>query len=129
MKAAWYERNGAAREVLTVGELEDPVPREGEVCVQVKASGVNPSDVKGRSNRPPIAPRITPHSDGAGVITSVGPGVPESRIGERVWLWNGQWKRAAGTAAEYIALPAEQAVELPDTTSFEEGACLGIPAL
>ena len=129
MKAAWYDRNGAAREVLTVGELDNPVPREGEVCVQVKASGVNPSDVKGRSNRPPIAPRITPHSDGAGVITSVGKDVPESRVGERVWLWNGQWKRAGGTAAEYIALPAEQAVKLPDNTSFDEGACLGIPAL
>lgn len=129
MKAAWYERNGAAREVLTVGELDNPVPQEGEVCVQVKASGVNPSDVKGRSSRPPMAARITPHSDGAGVITSVGSGVPESRIGERVWLWNGQWKRAGGTAAEYIALPAEQAVDLPDNTSFDEGACLGIPAL
>ncbi|MGV7240525.1 NADPH:quinone reductase [Caballeronia sp. M23-90] len=129
MKAAWYERNGAAREVLTVGELDNPVPQEGEVCVQVKASGVNPSDVKGRSSRPPMAARITPHSDGAGVITSVGRGVPESRIGERVWLWNGQWKRAGGTAAEYIALPAEQAVDLPDNTSFDEGACLGIPAL
>jgi NADPH2:quinone reductase len=129
MKAAWYERNGTAREVLTVGELDDPVPVDGEVCVQVKASGVNPSDVKARSNRPPTAPRITPHSDGAGVITSVGPGVPESRIGERVWLWNGQWKRAAGTAAEYIALPSEQAVKLPDNTSFDDGACLGIPAL
>ncbi|WP_375507565.1 NADPH:quinone reductase [uncultured Caballeronia sp.] len=129
MKAAWYERNGAAREVLTVGELDNPAPQEGEVCVQVKASGVNPSDVKGRSSRPPMAARITPHSDGAGVITSVGRGVPESRIGERVWLWNGQWKRAGGTAAEYIALPAEQAVDLPDNTSFDEGACLGIPAL
>jgi NADPH:quinone reductase len=129
MKAAWYERNGTAREVLTIGELDDPVPADGEVCVQIKASGVNPSDVKSRSNRPPTAPRITPHSDGAGVITSVGRGVPESRVGERVWIWNGQWKRAAGTAAEYIALPAEQAVRLPDNTTFDEGACLGIPAL
>ncbi len=129
MKAAWYERNGTAREVLTIGELDDPVPEDGEVCVQVKASGVNPSDVKSRSNRPLTAPRITPHSDGAGVITSVGRGVPESRVGEKVWIWNGQWKRAAGTAAEYIALPAEQAVRLPDNTTFDEGACLGIPAL
>lgn len=129
MKAAWYERNGAAREVLTVGVIDDPVPQEGEVCVQVKVSGVNPSDVKSRAARPLIAPRITPHSDGAGIITRVGRGVPRSRIGERVWLWNGQWKRAAGTAAEYIAVPSDQAVNLPDTTSFEEGACLGIPAL
>ena len=51
------------------------------------------------------------------------------RLDERVWIWNGQWKRAFGTAAEYIALPAAQAVPLPDGTGFEAGACLGIPAL
>lgn len=43
-------------------------------------------------------------------------------------IWNGQWKRAFGTAAEYIALPSAQAVPLPPTTSDEAGACLGIPA-
>ena len=44
-------------------------------------------------------------------------------------MWNGQWKRAFGTAAEFIALPAAQAVKLPDNVSFEAGACLGIPAM
>jgi NADPH2:quinone reductase len=63
------------------------------------------------------------------VIDQVGTGVPASRVGERVWVWNGLWKRASGTAAEYIALPAAQAVKLPDSVSFEEGACLGIPAM
>lgn len=76
-----------------------------------------------------LAPRIVPHSDGAGVIERVGPGVPERRVGERVWLWNGQWNRPHGTAAECITLPAEQAVPLPEGVSFEAGACLGIPAL
>lgn len=76
-----------------------------------------------------LAPRIVPHSDGAGVIERVGPGVPERRVGERVWLWNGQWNRPHGTAAACIALPAEQAVPLPEGVSFEAGACLGIPAL
>ena len=94
------------------------------------ASGVNPSDWKTRSgSRPMAGPRVIPHSDGAGEIEAVGPGVPESRRGERVWIWNGQWQRPFGTAAEYIVLPAEQAVGLPDGTSFEAGACLGIPAL
>jgi NADPH2:quinone reductase len=50
-------------------------------------------------------------------------------MGERVWIWNGQWRRAHGTAAEYIVLPAAQAMSLPDGTTYEEGACLGIPAL
>jgi NADPH2:quinone reductase len=93
------------------------------------SSGVNPSDVKSRRNRPVTAERIVPHSDGAGIIDKVGPGIPESRIGERVWIWNGQWQRPMGTAAEFITLPSEQAVLLPDNTDFAAGACLGIPAL
>lgn len=129
MKAAWYERNGAAREVLTVGEMDTPAAAAGEVLVRLKTSGVNPSDVKSRRGRPLIAPRIVPHSDGAGVVEAVGEGVDPARIGERVWIWNGQWKRPSGTAATHIALPQAQAVRLPDTVDFAAGACLGIPAL
>ncbi|WP_237212879.1 NADPH:quinone reductase [Falsiroseomonas oryziterrae] len=130
MRAAWYERNGPAREVLVVGEMPTPTPAAGEVLVRLATSGVNPSDWKTRSGtRPMAAPRVIPHSDGAGVIDAVGPGVDHGRIGQRVWIWNGQWKRAFGTAATHIAVPTEQAVRLPDTTSFEAGACLGIPAL
>ncbi len=131
MKAAWYDRNGAAGAVLTVGDLPDPVPGPGEVLVRVKLSGVNPSDVKTRAGtRGGMAfPRVVPQSDGAGVIEAVGPGVEARRIGERVWLWNGQWRRPHGTAAEKIALPSEQAVRLPDGVPFEAGACLGIPAM
>jgi NADPH2:quinone reductase len=70
-----------------------------------------------------------PQSDGAGVIEAVGPGVDPARVGQRVWVWNGQWRRQFGTAAEYIALPAEQAVFLPDSTAFSEAACFGIPAM
>ncbi len=130
MKAVWYERTGPAREVLVFGEMPTPSPGPGEVLVRLAASGVNPSDWKARAgSRPMVAPRVIPHSDGAGVIEAVGAGVNPARIGERVWIWNGQWKRAFGTAAQYIALPSAQAVRLPDTTSFVEGACLGIPAL
>jgi NADPH2:quinone reductase len=70
-----------------------------------------------------------PHSDGAGVIDAVGAGVPEGRVGERVWVWNAQWGRAWGTAAEHVTLPAHQAVPLPDGVDLAAGACLGIPAL
>jgi NADPH:quinone reductase len=130
MRVAWYERNGAARDVLQVGEMPDPEPATGEVRVRIHASGVNPSDWKSRSgSRPMAGPRVIPHSDGAGVIDKVGRDVPEERIGERVWVWNAQWKRPFGTAAEYVALPSAQAVRLPDKVSFAEGACLGIPAL
>ena len=130
MKAAWYEKIGAANEVLHVGELADPIPQAGEVLVEIKASGVNPSDVKTRAGaRGELQfPKIIPHSDGGGVITAVGEGVDEDRIGKSVWLWNAAFGRADGTCAEMIALPSEQAVNLPDEISFEAAACLGIPA-
>lgn len=129
MKAAWYRSNGLARDVLELGELPTPQPGAGEVRVKLHTSGVNPSDVKSRAKRPLIAERIVPHSDGAGVIDAVGEGVPTSRVGERVWLWNAQWQRPLGTACEWVALPAAQAVALPDGVDFEAAACFGIPAL
>ena len=130
MKAAWYENIGAAGEVLQVGETSDPTPNAGEVLIEIKASGVNPSDVKTRAGaRGEMQfPQIIPHSDGGGVIIAVGEGIDENRIGERVWIWNGAFGRAHGTCAEMIALPSEQAVSLPDETSYEAAACLGIPA-
>lgn len=130
MLAAWYERHGPAREVLHVGSQPDPVPGRGEVRVRLHASAVNPSDVKARAgSRPVIPPRVIPHSDGAGVIDRVGPGVPRRRLRERVWVYNAQWQRAEGTAAQYIVLPAPQAVRLPRALSYAEGACLGIPVM
>ncbi len=130
MRAAYYSANGAAREVLRVADIATPNAGAGEVRVKLSTSGVNPSDVKSRQgSRKITVPRLIPQSDGAGVIDQVGDGVAPSRIGERVWIWNGQWQRPFGTAAQFIALPAAQAVTLPDKTSFEEGACLGIPAM
>lgn len=132
MQAAFYERTGAAAEVLHVAELPDPQPGPGEVRVRLRWSGVNPSDVKSRAglrSKQLAFPRIVPHSDGMGVIDAVGEGVPSARIGERVWVWNGAWGRAFGSAAQFVVLPARQAVLLPEGTSDEAGACLGIPAL
>jgi NADPH:quinone reductase len=131
MRAAYYEKNGPAREVLSLGEIETPRPGPGEVRVKLKTSGVKPSDVKAREGRTRKIsfPRVIPHSDGAGDIDAVGDGVPPSRVGERVWVWNGQWKRAFGTCADHIILPAALAVKLPAHVSYEAGACLGIPAM
>ena len=129
MKAAWYSQNGPAQKVLEVGELPMPAPQPGEVLVELHTSGVNPSDVKSRAGRPVESGIIVPHSDGAGIVVDVGAGVPSARVGERVWIWNGQWKRPMGTAAEYIAVPQAQAVQLPPGFGFEAAACLGIPAL
>lgn len=129
MKAAWYTKNGTARDVLVVGELPTPEPGPGEVLVKIYRSGINPSDVKSRKSRLVNAELIVPHSDGGGVIHSVGEGVAQERVGQRVWLWNCQWQRPMGTAAEFIALPQSQAVALPPGVDFEVAACLGIPVL
>ncbi|MEA2946315.1 MAG: NADPH:quinone reductase [Alphaproteobacteria bacterium] len=130
MRAAYYERNGSARDVLRVDDVETPEPGPGEVRVRLHVSGVNPSDVKNRAGltRKIAFPRVIPHSDGAGEIDRVGTGVPPARVGERVWVWNAQWRRPFGSAAELITLPAQQAVPLPANTTMEAGACLGIPA-
>lgn len=130
MFAAWYEKNGAAADVMKTGELPDPEPAPGEVRVRLHASAVNPSDVKARAGSRPIRwPRLIPNSDGAGVIDRVGAGVTSHRTGDRVWVFNGQWDRAFGTSAQFIALPAALAVPLPESVAWEQGACLGIPVM
>jgi NADPH2:quinone reductase len=132
MKATWYERQGAASDVLVVGEMPTPEPGPGEVRIRVAASGINPGDVKKRSDTFGVGmpySRVIPHSDGAGEIDQVGDGVTASRNGERVWCFGAQSYRPLGTAAEHVVVPAEQAIPLPDSISFEQGACLGIPGI
>ncbi|MSP68583.1 MAG: NADPH:quinone reductase [Alphaproteobacteria bacterium] len=135
MQAAWYEDLGPADDVLKLGELPAPTAGPGEVRVRLFASGVNPSDVKRRSGQSLEGfrreyPRVIPNSDGAGVVDQVGSGVSEAWLGQRVWIYNGQrLGRPFGTAAEFIALSADLVTPLPDSTSFAEGACLGIPAM
>ena len=133
MKAVWYERKGPAREVLMIGERETPAAGPGEVRVRVHRSAVNPSDTKqrggARGNITMPFPFVIPHQDGAGVIESVGAGVSPTRIGERVWIYEATLGRYWGTAAEFCVVPAHKAVALPAGTSFEAGACMGIPAM
>jgi NADPH2:quinone reductase len=132
MKAVWYERTGPAPEVLTVGEMPTPLAGPGEVRVRLMASGVNPADVgrRGGSYRAMEYPRVIPNSDGAGVVDQVGDDVTQLRVGQRVWLFNGQRNgRAFGTAAEYIALAEHLVTPLPDSLSFAAGATLGIPGM
>lgn len=132
MRAAWYDTQGPAREVLNVGSLPDPTPGPGEVRIRIAASGINPGDIKKRQDAFGYGmpyPRVVPHSDGAGHVDVVGAGVATYWIGRRVWCYGAQSYRAFGTAAEYTVVPASQVVPLPDGVSFEQGACLGIPAI
>ena len=131
MLAGWYEKGGPANEVIHTGEIASPKPGPGEVLVRLHASGINPSDYKKRGNAAGKMefPRVVPHSDGSGVVEALGEGVTAFKTGDRVWTYSAQWKRAFGTAAEYIALPQALVRPLPYNASFAEGACFGIPAM
>jgi NADPH2:quinone reductase len=132
VRAAWYEGQGPAGEVLQVGELPGPEPGPGEVRVRLTRSGVNPGDTKKRRGWLGSAmpfPRVIPHSDGAGIIDSVGEGVDPARIGERMWVFGAQSYRPFGTAAQLTVVPEHQAIGLPDNVSDEVDACLGIPGI
>jgi NADPH2:quinone reductase len=132
MRAAWYEHQGPAREVLKISEMADPTPGPGELRIRMIASGINPGDIKKRQNAFGYGmpyPRVIPHSDGAGHVDRVGEGLAADWIDRRVWCYGAQSYRPFGTAAQYTVVPASQAVSLPDGVSFEQGACLGIPAI
>ena len=133
MKAIWFDTFGSPSESLEYGDKPKPVAEAGEVLVRLHTSGPNPSDVKKRSGA--TAPGlldggyIIPNSDGAGVIEAVGEGVSASRVGERVWVYQAQYGRRFGTAADYVAIESRRAPRLADAASFEVGACLGIPVM
>ncbi len=129
MKAAIYTSKGPARQVLELVDRKDPEPVGDEVRVRVAFSGVNPSDVKTRARPGMDFAEVIPHSDGAGVIDAVGPDAPHELLHRRVWVYNGQWQRPHGTAAGFACLPATQVVPLPDGTSFEAGASIGVPLM
>lgn len=132
MKAAWYEKQGPARDVLVVGEMPQPLPAAGEVRIRIEASGINPGDVKKRQNAFGYGmayPRVIPHSDGAGRVDQLGAGVSSEWMGRSVWCYGAQSYRPFGTAAEFTVVPVEQIAPLPDKVSMEQGACLGIPGI
>ena len=139
MRAAWYEQRGSARDTLVVGEMPDPEPGPGELRIAVAVSALSPGDVKKRAGwqgSPMPFPRVVPHSDGAGVVDAVGPGVSTSRIGQPVWCYGAQSYRPFGTAAELVVVPEALAVELPAAADAaaardlaEQASCLGIAGI
>lgn len=131
MRAAVYERTGPAGQVLRIADVPRPEPGPGEVRVRIHVSGVNPTDWKSRAGATPrpITEFQIPNHDGAGVIDAVGEGVDPGRVGQRVWVWMAAAGRRWGTAAEWTVLPEERAVRLPDGTSLDLGASLGVPAM
>lgn len=133
MRAGYYERAGAPQEIIQVGDVPTPRPGAGQVRVKIHVSGINPSDLKratGWAGAPMAHALVIPNNDGAGVIDAIGDGVPATRIGERVWVYEATLVgQKQGTAAEYCVVPAEYAVPLPGKADFSFGACLGVPAM
>jgi NADPH:quinone reductase len=132
MRAAWYEKQGPARDVLTVGEMPDPRPAVGEVRIRIAASGINPGDIRKREDSFGYGmpyPRVIPHSDGAGQVDQIGEGVSSEWIGRSVWCYGAQSYRPFGTAAEFTVVPVDHVAPLPKNVSMDQGACLGIPGI
>jgi NADPH2:quinone reductase len=130
MRAIVYSEKGPST-VLRLVDRPVPEPGVGEVRVKLAFSGVNPTDVKSRSGaaaRGDFA-EVTPGQDGSGTVDAVGLGVEGLAVGDRVWLYLAQHGQPYGTSAEYVTVPAERAVLLPEAASFELGAALGVPAI
>jgi len=135
MKAIVYRTTGAPS-VLELVDREVPQPGPGEVRVRIAVSGVNPTDWKSRSGgfgQPMPFPEVVPNQDGAGTVDAISPEAaelaPRLEVGDRVWTFLSQHERPTGTAQEYVVLPVEHVVQLPDFVSFDVGASLGVPAI
>lgn len=112
-------------EVLTLEDVDRPVPGPGQVLVKLHAAGVNPVDTYIRSGAYGALPELpyTPGFDGAGEVAEVVPaGVqapPWPTVGARVWVGK---RGRDGTYAQYVVCDPEQVHPLPPRLSFAQGA-------
>jgi NADPH2:quinone reductase len=132
MRSVVYSRTGDPS-VLRLVDRDVTEPGPDEVRVRIVVSGVNPTDWKSRlgsgEGAAPPFPEVTPNQDGAGVVDAVGNRVGDLAVGDRVWVYLAGHQRPTGTAQEYTNLPSARVVRLPEGTSFEVGASLGVPAM
>ena len=104
-------------EVLEYKQVDEPVAAEGEVLVRTEAIGVNFIDTYYRRGLYPSDLPFVPGDEGAGTVVSVGAGVEDFKVGDRV-----VWSSPHGSYAEVVAVPAEAAVPLPDGISSKDAA-------
>jgi NADPH2:quinone reductase len=147
MKAIYYNEHGGP-EVLTYGDLDDPSPGRGDVLVDVKAASLNHIDLFLRRGIPGIKvllPHI-PGCDAAGVVSAIGDDVTGAAPGDRVLMnpsiscghcefcdrgdaslcstYKLIGETTQGTCCEKIAIPARNAIPIPDSLSFEDAASI-----
>jgi NADPH2:quinone reductase len=128
MKAIRVHKFGGP-EVLQLEDVPDPSPGPGQVLVEVKAAGVNPSDTYVRSGTYALTPPLPyiPGGDGAGVVKSVGQDTTELRPGDRVYVSGTAGQRLIGTYAELAVAERHHVHPLPASLSFAQGAAVGVP--
>lgn len=124
MRSARFHETGGS-EKLKPESAPKPSPRPDEVLIEVRAIGINPTEVYSREgNREHPLPRI-PGADFAGVVESVGEIVTGVSPGDRVF-GTGLQNDRQGTYAEYVVARRERFATLPDDVSFEKGAAAGV---
>ena len=106
-------------DVLSVEDVPDPTPSEGEVLVKLEAIGVNFIDVNQRSGAYKVALPFTPGTEGAGVVADIGPGVSEVSVGDRV-----AFAGVPGAYAEYMVVKADRLVPVPDGITTEQAGAV-----
>jgi NADPH2:quinone reductase len=127
MKAAYFEATGTP-DVIQIGEVPTPVPKDGEIRVRVLAASINPIDTYIRSGAAPMPlpkPAIT-GTDFAGVVDAVGSGVSRFKSGDRVWGSNQGLLGRQGTCAEYVCVEEKWAYPIAAAASNEQAAACAL---
>ncbi|MEZ5652224.1 MAG: NADPH:quinone oxidoreductase family protein [Burkholderiaceae bacterium] len=106
-------------DTLVFEEVADPVPAEGEVVIDMKAAGANFPDVLIIQNKYQFKPDLpfSPGAELAGVVSAVGPGVSNVKVGDRVIGSSGH-----GAFAEKVRVKAQKVIAMPDGLDFETAA-------
>ncbi len=119
MVAAVRVHKHGGPEVLTLEDIEVPAPGQGQIRIKQHACGVNFIDTYFRMGMypSPVGMPFVSGNEGAGAVTAVGPGVTDIKIGDRI----AYVVPLGGYSAERL-LPAERAVKLPDSISYEQAA-------
>ena len=118
MKAIRVEEFGAP-EVLAYKEALRPEATPGEILVEVEAAGVNFIDVYHRTGAYQTGLPLTPGVEGAGEVAAVGMDVSQFERGDRV-----AYAMVMGSYAEYVTVPVEKAVRVPDGFDLRQAAAV-----
>ncbi len=141
MKAVRIQAPGGL-DALRFGDLPDPVPKPGELTLEVKAASLNHLDLWVRKGLPVAAYPLIPGSDAAGIVRETGRRVllsPSTSCGTCEFCASGEkplclayrvyGEHRDGTDAQLLCVPAENLIPIPDRLSFEEAAAVPLTAL